>query len=244
MTLRSRLPDRVAEVLRDRIRNEMASGERLPSEAHLAQELDVSRASVREALKQLFSEGLVDRRWGAGTFVREPSGPVAFDVTEVSTTREVIASAGHEATLSFVDICLGSTTPQIAESLGLGAAEPVWRVERVFAIDGRPAVHLVDRLVPVVNGHHVDPTVLKDVDLDMMTLLQRETGVSIAGSEGSLDAVAASGEIAERLAVRIGTPLLRQRLMNVAADETPLINTEIHHVSELVSFRLVRHRRG
>lgn len=48
---------------------EFLAGERLPSERDLAEQLQVSRASVREALIALELEGYVDVRVGAGVFV-------------------------------------------------------------------------------------------------------------------------------------------------------------------------------
>ena len=46
------------------------SGEKIPSENELVQMLGVSRISVREALKQLVSLGLVETRQGEGSFVK------------------------------------------------------------------------------------------------------------------------------------------------------------------------------
>lgn len=45
-------------------------GQRLPSEQRLADELGVGRSTVREAVRVLVSQGLVQPRQGAGTFVR------------------------------------------------------------------------------------------------------------------------------------------------------------------------------
>src|SRR6266850_8605579 len=62
----------VRNELTDRIdRGVLAAGTRLPSEPALALELGVSRATLREALRALESEGLVRRMWGAGTFVAD-----------------------------------------------------------------------------------------------------------------------------------------------------------------------------
>jgi DNA-binding FadR family transcriptional regulator len=49
-----------------------ADGDRIPPERHLAHSFGAARSTVRKALDQLESEGLVVRRVGAGTFVNYP----------------------------------------------------------------------------------------------------------------------------------------------------------------------------
>jgi DNA-binding FadR family transcriptional regulator len=62
--------EQIAERLADDIRSGvLVPGERLPSERDLARTLEVSRASVREALASLALSGVVETRHGAGTFV-------------------------------------------------------------------------------------------------------------------------------------------------------------------------------
>jgi len=62
--------EQIAERLAADIRSgRLAPGERLPSERELARSLEVSRASVREALAALQLRGVVETRPGAGTFV-------------------------------------------------------------------------------------------------------------------------------------------------------------------------------
>jgi DNA-binding FadR family transcriptional regulator len=65
--------EQIAERLAADIRSGLlAPGERLPSERELARSLEVSRASVREALASLALQGVVETRHGAGTFVVGP----------------------------------------------------------------------------------------------------------------------------------------------------------------------------
>lgn len=52
----------------------LPEGVRLPSERELAERLDVSRPKVREALKRLADDGLLEVRHGDGTFVAALSG--------------------------------------------------------------------------------------------------------------------------------------------------------------------------
>jgi len=50
-------------------------GERLPNEVALAAELGVGRSSVREAVRLLAHDGLVEVRHGSGTYAARPPAP-------------------------------------------------------------------------------------------------------------------------------------------------------------------------
>lgn len=69
----SRLYRMIANQIKDKISNgSYKAGERLPSERELAEMLEVSRPSVREALIALEIEGWVDVRVGSGVYVTGP----------------------------------------------------------------------------------------------------------------------------------------------------------------------------
>lgn len=57
-------------------------GDKLPNEVELSQELGVSRATLREAIRSLCAQGVLEVRRGKGTFVSEQAGatdPFGFD---------------------------------------------------------------------------------------------------------------------------------------------------------------------
>lgn len=70
-------------------------GARLPSEGELAQRFGVARGSVREALKQLEQEGVVEVRHGLGRFV-SPIGSLAIKRTAATSdsVSEILAELG------------------------------------------------------------------------------------------------------------------------------------------------------
>ncbi|HRL21097.1 MAG TPA: transcriptional regulator LldR [Alcaligenes sp.] len=72
-----RLSDQIVNQLRALIeQGYWQPGQRLPAERQLAQRLDVSRPSLREAIQKLASQGVLESRRGDGTYVQQQ--PVAF----------------------------------------------------------------------------------------------------------------------------------------------------------------------
>ncbi|MEV5171788.1 GntR family transcriptional regulator [Streptomyces flaveolus] len=72
-----RTPQEVADILRERIRSgALRAGDRMPTQAELAEEFGVERGAVRQALRALQEDGLLsDVRKGSPSRVVEP-GPV------------------------------------------------------------------------------------------------------------------------------------------------------------------------
>ncbi|MCX7678441.1 MAG: FadR family transcriptional regulator [Spirochaetes bacterium] len=69
---RSRLHEEiVSQIQRKIISGEIKAGEKLPAERELAVELGVNRATLREAVKKLEAQGLVEVRHGDGVYVKD-----------------------------------------------------------------------------------------------------------------------------------------------------------------------------
>ncbi|WP_169250933.1 GntR family transcriptional regulator [Brevibacterium sp. 'Marine'] len=83
--------------LLERVRSKITSGELEPgnplSEVSLAQEFDVSRTPIREVLKQLQLEGLIEIRPKVGTFIREPSRREIVELFQLKEVLEGLAAA-------------------------------------------------------------------------------------------------------------------------------------------------------
>lgn len=76
--IRTNLADSAADSLRAEIvSGRWAVAERIPNEASLSDLLSVSRGTVREAVRMLVSQGLLDTRQGSGTYVRSAVDPAA-----------------------------------------------------------------------------------------------------------------------------------------------------------------------
>lgn len=84
----------LVDSLGERIRaGRLQAGDKLPTEAAIMEEFEVSRTVVREAISKLQAAGLVETRHGIGTFVLGPGDGPSFKITpeQFSTLQDVIA---------------------------------------------------------------------------------------------------------------------------------------------------------
>ncbi len=125
----------LAGALRDAIlRGEFEGG--FPSELELKGLFDVSRATVREAIRRLKEEGMLQSRQGSGTYV---NGPHSFDRMQVSSSS--IARAIQELGLSETSQVIGLEVVEndrAGRALALPDGEKTLLVSRVRLGSGVP----------------------------------------------------------------------------------------------------------
>ncbi|HEY3683741.1 MAG TPA: GntR family transcriptional regulator [Streptosporangiaceae bacterium] len=229
-----------AAELRALLRDAYAAGDRLPPEKELAERIGVSRNTLREALGELALDGSVERRWGVGTFVRPRSGGVVVSLNAVMALPSVIRGHGHAAALDHVEIAETGCDAELAERTGFDAGARLWRVDRVFAVDGTPAVWMRDHVPTELSGRAFDPAPLADISTDMLALLRDHRGVAPSMLDGDLDAVAADAELAGLLGVRHGTPLVRIRQTCLSGRGVRLVHTTAVYRPDVVTLSVAR----
>ena len=115
---------------------EWQRGARLPSETELATSYQVSRVTVRTALKSLEAQGLVDIRHGAGTFVADLGVSIRAGLQELGSITATIREFGHEPGMEWRLIETRRATPDEAARLDLRAGGDVLSLERAVLSDG------------------------------------------------------------------------------------------------------------
>jgi GntR family transcriptional regulator len=99
----------------------------------LAEELAVSRITVRKALDGLVGSGLLIRRHGAGTFV---AGRVEKNFSKLTSFTEDMAARGRTSRSEWLMKGEGAVTPDESLMLGLSPGTRVYRFHRIrFADD-------------------------------------------------------------------------------------------------------------
>jgi GntR family transcriptional regulator len=244
---RALVPEAAAAIRRGIEAGRWPVGARLPGEPELADELGVSRATLREAVRLLISERLLERRPGVGTFVvRVPPTTIERGIDELFSLHEAIEHLGHRPSIGRCEVALLPAPAAVAAELGLAPASPVYRVQRVRLADGRPVILCDDYVDPRrLGGPPVGPDRVAAEVVALGSIyrwLERRIGVPIDSAYAHVEAVSASGAEADALALVPGTALIRLRQVHFTADGHPVLYSINLHNGDFMHFHVLRRR--
>lgn len=144
------LPDLISEGIIKLISDgTITKGAKLPSEAKLAQDFNVSRNVIREALNRLAIYGYVSRRHGVGTFVISTKPILQAGIESLESITDFIDAAGYIPGTRNKQIWKGPVDKIIQDHLEIPEGEEAIQIKRIRTADNRPIVLAYAVLNPV-----------------------------------------------------------------------------------------------
>jgi GntR family transcriptional regulator len=229
--------DTIAAVL---LGQDSRAGHPLPSESVLAERLEVSRSTIREAMKLLEEEGLVETRRGMGRFVSaladlRPERPM----TEFESITEMMRELGYKATTTVVEVIQRLATASERMAFALKAGSQVVETRRLRVHKGKPCVYSVNVLDLGTLDAPVDSI---DWSGSVVELLER-MGYEILGSSAHISAVGQprDQDVLSGIDLPPGPWLLVSERC-VTRDGRCVLLSRDYHDGEMFSFSVVRRR--
>ncbi|RIQ11447.1 GntR family transcriptional regulator [Jiangella rhizosphaerae] len=185
-------------------------GTRLDNEIQLADQLGLSRPTMRRAIEYLVDRGLLVRKRGVGTQVVQPKvrRPV-----ELSSLYDDLTAAGKQPRTQILSFELQEPSEVVAEALGLSGGERVYAVRRLRFTGDEP-LSIMSNYVPAALVR-LDAGALERTGL---YALIRAAGINLKIATQTIGGRAARAAEARLLAEHPGAPLLT--MTRVAYDET------------------------
>lgn len=175
--------------------DELGEGGLLPTERDLAEQYEVSRETVRQALRELLLEGRL-RRSGRGTVV---AGPKLEQPLSLASYTEGVRRQGRTPGRHLIGLERFPCPADVATGIGADPGEPVWHLERVLLADDE-RVGLESTYIRVARAPRLD--VDFQPDSSFYGYLHDSLGVSFGEADEKLETVLAT----PREALLIGTP--------------------------------------
>ena len=207
----------IEEELAERIRTGMLRpSDRIPPERELAEQMQVSRMTVRQALGRLADRGLLVRERGRGTFVSEPK--LIQSLSHLNGFYDQMVSQGILPSSRLLSGEQVLASAAVAQVLDLHIAEPLYKVVRLRLGAGVPLAletsFFPARLLPG----------LLDYDLErhsIYRLMERYDARPVRATQ-SLEPVPARDLEAEALEVSPGSPLMLVERVAWDAQDRPV----------------------
>jgi GntR family transcriptional regulator len=235
-------PDRPSDTgsARDRLGTRLGSlkpGERLPPEPQLADELDVSRPTLREALRSAEDAGLVVRRPGVGT-IKTHRPPLTNDLSVNTGVTALIHDHGLRPGTRELAVERREATAEEAERLGLPSGATVWAVDRIRTADGAPVIDSRDVVPETLLGS--EELSAKGLTGGSVYGFLSDKGHEVQHGVASIHPVTAGRMLARRLGVSRGKLLLRLVQVDYDAEGEPVLLSIEHHLPDAFEFSVSR----
>ena len=210
-------------VLREQL-HEGRFAEGLPGELALMAQFNVARVTVRRALEQLASEGLIARNPGRRTRALSPpisgEGPAgkSMERANLRGLLENLVTMGLHTSVKVIEVATITASTQVAQALQMNLGDPVQKAVRVRSTKEGPLSHITT-YVPDSIARRFGR---RELSKKPILVLLEESGVKVGRAHQTISARLADNVLAQHLDVSVGSALLAVRRLIYDEDERPV----------------------
>lgn len=236
------LSDKVRDYLYSYIKSmDIKKSTKLPSEDVIAQSLGVSRITIRKALTDLETNGVVFRVHGKGTFVNPEALKLKVNIINGFEVEQMIIDSGYDAKSEVLYIGYEKADIVTAKNLGIEEGNEIVKIEKVFYADSQPAVFCIDRFP----RSEVSGLITKEeVNISIFKFMIKRTGKIVTWDNSRMYCSTKSRllELSKNVSVLTNDALLVFDIKNYDKKNNIIFyNTEIYD-SNFISFNIIRQK--
>ena len=206
----------IEEELKKKIfHGEYKEGEAIPSERYLTEMFDVSRMTVRQAITNLVTSGLLYREKGRGTFVSTPKFEQSLN--SLTSFTEDMISRGLTPSSKIIKFEKQVPSVNIAEDLSLEVGEEVYFIMRIRNADEKPMAiertYIPVKLFPNLQEEKLDGSLYR--------LVEKNYGLKIGHAIQQMEASHVNTEDRKYLQLEENAVVLIMKRMSYLSNNQP-----------------------
>lgn len=168
----------IANVLRNQIMSgEYVANQQLPLEKEFCELFSVSKMTVKKALDILVSEGLIIKRRGYGTFVKDLT---QVEIQRLMMSRQFIGTSAlytkSEVRSKVINFTVDAAPADIAEHLNIEEGSFVYNIYRVRIVDGEPLAieqtYMPIDVIPGLKIENVQGSIYEYIEVKLNSAIQ------------------------------------------------------------------------
>ena len=180
---------------------DLPTGAALAPERELAELLDTSRTTVRQAIAELVVDGRLERTQGSGTFVAQPK---LMQVRPLTSFSQDLTAEGWRPGSKVLDVDVVEAHDELAQHLRLAPGAPVHRVARLRTQAEEPIALEIAHL-PGPLPHLAEELASRG---SLYRTLAEAYGIDLDAVEDIVETTQADPVTADLIGIEVGLPLL------------------------------------
>lgn len=233
-----KVPDRIYEYFKEEIKNgRFISGEKIPSEPDLVQQLNVSRNSLREAITRLEHEGYLVRKRGVGTFVMSTKiDKVNAAIDKLYSTSQLIASQGKIPGTQDLTTKNQTADEIVAEKLGIPLSSPVICVTRKRTADGAPFCWDESYFLP---EKALEDQESMRASESLMSYVEKKLNIKIDHAIATLKPAICDPTISKKLDIAVGSLMYMVEQVHYLQNNKPIWFSRVWYPEEAINVKIL-----
>jgi len=231
------LTDQAKTHIKEQILTNQYQDGRIPSESDLADELGVSRTTIRDALSRLEIEGTVYRRQGSGTFVNEPGLQIKSRLDEIWSYEEILKAHGFTPSTVVLDVREKQPGDKVTTALNLAPDETVIVIQKLF-VEGEIPVIFMENQIP--SRLCDDPYTNDDFRLPVFQFLESHCHKHLNYYLSEIVPVTANKHLSKTLDIPTRKALISLEEIGYSDENDPILWASSFFRDDLLRFRLIR----
>jgi GntR family transcriptional regulator len=241
-TIRDRRPlyVRVVEEFEDYVRQHgLQAGMRLPSESQLSEVFGVGRSTMREAMSHLEMVGVVERRHGLGTILKDRRRSPVVGLETLEALETLAKRQGWECGTVDVQFETRLVTKPEAALFGVDEATTLTRLLRTKTRDGQPFA-VIDSLVPL-RTMNAETLRQEFVDCFVEVLMQATGPDRLDYIRAKVSAMACRDvDVQHRLRITRRAPVLVLQELCMSKDDALLAINKLFFIPDAIELEVIR----
>jgi DNA-binding GntR family transcriptional regulator len=231
------LTDQAKAHIKEQILTDQYEHGRIPSESDLADELGVSRTTIRDALSRLENEGTVYRKQGSGTFVNEHGLQIKSRLDEIWSYEEILRAHGYTPSTEVLDVLVKEPEEEVRQALDLAEGETVTIIQKLFVEDANPIIFMENQIpTRICDGTYSTADYCRPV----FELLEDRCRHRLNYYLSEIVPVSANKNLSQTLAIPIRKPLISLEEIGYNDENEPILWARSFFRDDLLRFRLIR----
>ncbi len=217
------------EILKD-IRENYKPDDIIPAEGELEKFYKVSRITVRRAIEELGKEGILVKKQGKGTFVKEKK--ILYDANSIGSLTQRLAKQNHMLNTKSIEYEIIENKHPVKELL---RCNTLLCIKRFRLLDDVPFA-LMKNYLDINKVPKLKETFLIE---SLYTFLKEQYSIEFYNAEETVEAKAATNDEAIKLGVKEGYPLLSLHRLSFDKDNNPIEYSDILIKSDMYKHKII-----